>query len=782
MRKTPPAVRDRPNAWDIWLWGVALAWGIETRGRPPFQRGLRNTLLDRAAARALPRQGWEQAPPERDSPSARPRAHAMAMLAAMLASAALLGAAVGLTAASLQGSSAVGRRGGPLVATVVAAWGPGLATATATGGAQLRPRGRGEGGFAGIRVGEAAHPGPPRDGNEPPHLHLPAAVTPDSALRRGRRASEERGSRSARRRDRPRPRSSPPAAAEEEASPPDEVLLQRVRSLDLRPPTPPASGRPRRRLDMDGATAAGPPRPAEEVEEPPPAPARVFCPVAGCAAADPARAAGWQNVQAMRPHLEEHMCGHLVGAVPPGWLDGHALGQCTVCSRVLSRRYGNTCPRCRPALARPAVPVQGRPLPDGCPTLDEVCAAPIGVRRHVPKGAQNLWAQCLLTAAAGVVEFNDTRAWTEFMALPKMVLVAGNRGGKGHRRRADNDTKRRCRDWLEGQRELLWRAPDRGGRAHRQASDEAVEAERHRRATELLHEGLLQQASATLVQAPPVRVTDAIEQEMRLKHPAARHQEAERLAGLRAVAAAAAIHIDEDALEKALHGFSPASAGGPSGLRPQHIKEAMAPGLRDEVRRHLAAIANRMARGEVPSEVRAWLCGASLTAVPKPSGGHRPIAVGEAMRRLTAKALASTVAPAMRELFEPVQLGVGTPGGAEASVHVARQWMSRNAGDKDKVLVTIDVENAFNMIDRSAFLSEVRRTQPGLAPWVDFCYADASHLLLDSRVLASERGIQQGDPLGPALFALAVHTAILEARDAASGASWGSGLLLVLPR
>ena len=383
------------------------------------------------------------------------------------------------------------------------------------------------------------------------------------------------------------------------------------------------------------------------------------------------------------------MSGHLCGAVPAEWLAGQALGQCTVCSRLLARRFGQACPRCRPALARPAVPVQGRPLPDGCPTLSEVCTTPIGVRRHVPKGAQSLWAQCLLTAAACVVQFNDARAWTEFMALPKMVLVAGGRGGKGHRRRADNDTKRRCRDWLEGQRELLWRAPERGGRAHRQASDEAAEAERHRRATELLREGLLQQASATLVQAPPVRVTDAIEQEMRLKHPAARQQEAERLAGLRVVAAAAAIHIDEDALEKALNSFSPASAGGPSGLRPQHIKEAMAPGLRDEVRRHLAAMANLMASGEVPAEVRGWLCGASLTAVPKPSGGHRPIAVGESMRRLTAKALASTVAPAMRELFEPVQLGVGTPGGAEASVHVARQWMSRNAGCKDKVLAKI---------------------------------------------------------------------------------------------
>ena len=45
------------------------------------------------------------------------------------------------------------------------------------------------------------------------------------------------------------------------------------------------------------------------------------------------------------------------------------------------------------------------------------------------KRAQNLCAQCVLTAAARVVEFNDTRVWTEFMALPKMVLVAGKVAG-----------------------------------------------------------------------------------------------------------------------------------------------------------------------------------------------------------------------------------------------------------------------------------------------------------------------------------------------------------------
>ena len=212
--------------------------------------------------------------------------------------------------------------------------------------------GRGEGGLAATRVGEAAHPGP-RDGNEPPPLSFPSADTPDSALRRGRGSSEPGSSghsRSARRRHRPRPRSSPAAAEEEVAS--DEELRQRVRSLDVGQATPPASGRPRRRLDMEGAAVAGEPRPAQEEEAGPrhhapqarnhgadaPRP-RIFCPVPECPESDPQRAAGWQSN--LRPRLNDHGSGRCAGAVPATYLTEQRLDQCKSALASWRRVTGN---------------------------------------------------------------------------------------------------------------------------------------------------------------------------------------------------------------------------------------------------------------------------------------------------------------------------------------------------------------------------------------------------------------------------------------------------------
>ena len=92
------------------------------------------------------------------------------------------------------------------------------------------------------------------------------------------------------------------------------------------------------------------------------------------------------------------------------------------------------------------------------------------------------------------------------------------------------------------------------------------------------------------------------------------------------------------------------------------------------------------------------------------------MAVGETWRRLVGKALSGAVIEELRLLLEPTQLGVGTRGGAEALVHTTRQWLHRNRDDPQKIRVTLDLENAFNSIDRSAVLAAVRRAAPGLTP------------------------------------------------------------------
>eukprot|EP00661_Eupelagonemidae_sp_cell13_P005913 gene5913-3927_t len=62
---------------------------------------------------------------------------------------------------------------------------------------------------------------------------------------------------------------------------------------------------------------------------------------------------------------------------------------------------------------------------------------------------------------------------------------------------------------------------------------------------------------------------------------------------------------------------------------------------------------------------------------------------------------------------------------------------------------------------RRAVLAAVRERFPQLLHWTRWCYGQKSDLQFGGlRPLSSEEGVQQGDPLGPLLFALAIHPLI----------------------
>lgn len=149
-------------------------------------------------------------------------------------------------------------------------------------------------------------------------------------------------------------------------------------------------------------------------------------------------------------------------------------------------------------------------------------------------------------------------------------------------------------------------------------------------------------------------------------------------------------------------------------------------------------------------------------ALNKQGGGLRPIAIGETIRRLVSKCCCEATTEDCKVIFGPLQVGVATQGGAEASVHAARRLAAEFGDDPGKIMLKVDFSNAFNQVDRTEMLAQVYEKLPGLYRWVEYCYSSSAHLFFGVCLLASEAGVQQGDPLGPLLFSLVLHPLVLK--------------------
>ena len=224
---------------------------------------------------------------------------------------------------------------------------------------------------------------------------------------------------------------------------------------------------------------------------------------------------------------------------------------------------------------------------------------------------------------------------------------------------------------------------------------------------------------------------------------------------------AAAVSTEE--VLSALRNTAKSSAGGPSRLTGDLLREICSrrdtPGFTPA----LATVLTLLARGQAPREVAPFFAGANLVALKKPVAGGkdpdvRPIAVGDVMRRLVGKILAQRVRKEAASLLRRgKQVGVAVQRGNEAAASVMSSYAQRFSG-QDRVILKVDFENAFNSVDRVAFLREVDAYFPQLSQWVRWCYLSPTDLFFGDHKVASVQGVQQGDPLGPLLFALAIRS------------------------
>ena len=165
-----------------------------------------------------------------------------------------------------------------------------------------------------------------------------------------------------------------------------------------------------------------------------------------------------------------------------------------------------------------------------------------------------------------------------------------------------------------------------------------------------------------------------------------------------------------------------------------------------------------IASGSLPISIWPLLSSSRLIALPKANGDIRPIAIGETQRRVTARAICFQKRKEFADYFTPLQRGVSVEGGAELLVQQVQLLMEKY---EDWILLKTDLKNAFNLVSRSHLLNQVLITFPDIYNHAALVYSDINPLIYLQRshlvILSSQDGVHQGDPLGPALFSIAMQ-------------------------
>jgi hypothetical protein len=174
-----------------------------------------------------------------------------------------------------------------------------------------------------------------------------------------------------------------------------------------------------------------------------------------------------------------------------------------------------------------------------------------------------------------------------------------------------------------------------------------------------------------------------------------------------------------------------------------------------EVLPALCAMVADLLNGNIPRDIRDLIAAARLIPIPKPMGGVRPVAVGEALLRIT-EAYAFEHATHLVANFAPIQMAF-VKGGAEQIIHELRQ--EREAG---KTIITIDCINAFNCIKRSVIFQALIDKLPKFLPLFCLLYAEPSQLISPRGKIESKQGVKQGGVWSSFLFCLALQDLLEE--------------------